>query len=98
LVHTNGLGLSFHAAIQLRMSFSSACTLRWSLRAKQIVGEIGEPAFGAARAQHPSDLRPPHAGRVSARHHVKRVIGERKRRLVRIGNHDHAARMQPASR
>ena len=32
LVQINGLGFSFHAATQLRMSFSSAWTLRWSER------------------------------------------------------------------
>jgi hypothetical protein len=32
LVHTNGLGLSFQAATQARMSRSRACTLRWSPR------------------------------------------------------------------
>lgn len=48
----------------------------------------------ATGLQHARDLRPPGGHRMPADHQVERRVPERQRRLVRVGDHDRAARVQ----
>jgi hypothetical protein len=45
LVQTNGLGLSFQAFTQVRMSASRALDAAVVAALEQVFGEVGEPAF-----------------------------------------------------
>ncbi len=52
----------------------------------------------AAGAQHPGDLGPPHGHRMTAGHQVEGTVGEGQRRLVRVGHHGRAERVQQGRR